>query len=161
MPRGSRKSTKSKLGAKAPPTSSAPYHVDMSASAEAVYIDLYKRSHEAEANGDPTNSICTKFRMVDEAIERIIPRDPMNRRYALRDDFANIFRLQKGRLRICWIASSKMRRVCILLISETQRKDGDANDPYRVFAKLLMSGELDEHFQRMGVKKSLQSRMIQ
>ena len=161
MARGSRKSGKGKPEAKSPPASSAPYGVDMSASAEAVYVDLYKRSQAAETNGDPTNAICTKFRMVDEAVERIIPRDPMNRRYALRDDFANIFRLQKGRLRICWIASSKMRRVCILFISETQRKEGDANDPYRMFAKLLMSGELDEHFQRMGVRKSLPSRLIQ
>jgi len=161
MARGSRKSVKGKPEAKSPPTSSAPYDVDMTASAEAVYVDLYARAHEAEANGDPTNAICTKFRMVEEAIERIIPRDPLNKRHALRDDFANIFRLQKGRLRICWIASSKMRRVCILFISETQRKEGDANDPYRMFAKLLMSGELDEHFQRLGVKKSTPSRLIQ
>jgi mRNA-degrading endonuclease RelE of RelBE toxin-antitoxin system len=161
MPKGGRKSVKGKPEAKAPLATSAPYEVDMSASAEAVYVDLYKRTHKAEAGGDPTNAICTKFRMVEEAIERIIPRDPMNRRYALRDDFSNIYRLQKGRLRICWIASSKLRRVCILFISETQRKEGDVNDPYRMFAKLLMSGELDEHFQKMGVKKSLQSRLIQ
>ena len=117
--------------------------------------------HEAEAKGDPTHSVCTTFRMVEEAIERIIPRDPINKRYALREEFSNMYRLQKGRLRICWIASSKMLRVCILFISETQRKEGDANDPYRLFAKLLMSGELDEHFQRLGVKKANQSRMIQ
>jgi mRNA-degrading endonuclease RelE of RelBE toxin-antitoxin system len=161
MTTGGRKSAKAKAGAKSSSAYPAPYEVDMSASAEAVYVDLYTRAREAEAKGDPTNSVCTTFRMVEEAIERIIPRDPNNRRYALREEFANMYRLQKGRLRICWIASSKMRRVCILFISETQRKEGDANDPYKVFAKLLMSGELDEHFQRLGVKKSIQSRMIQ
>jgi hypothetical protein len=161
MPKGVRKSAKVKSEQKTPPASLSPYEVDMSASAEAVYVDLYNRAHAAEANGDPTNAVCTTFRMVEETIERIIPRDPINKKHALRDDFANIFRLQKGRLRICWIASSKMRRVCILFISETQRKEGDVNDPYRLFAKLLMSGELDDHFQRLGVKKTTHSRFIQ
>lgn len=81
--------------------------------------------------------------------------------YALRNDFSNIFRIQKGQLRTCWIASSKMRRVCILFISETLRKAGDANDPYRVFAKLMVSGELDEHFQQLGLRRSPQNRTIQ
>lgn len=161
MRKGVRKSAKVKPDSNPPPASRPPYEVDMSASAEAVYVDLYKRAHVAEANGDPTNAVCTTFRMVEEAIERIIPRDPHNKKHALRDDFSNIFRLQKGRLRICWIASSKMRRVCILFISETQRKEGDANDPYRLFAKLLMSGDLDEHFHRMGVKKVTPTRLIQ
>jgi mRNA-degrading endonuclease RelE of RelBE toxin-antitoxin system len=161
MATGGRKATKGKPEEKSPSASLSPYEVDMCAAAEAVYVDLYTRAHEAEAKGDPTNSVCTTFRMVEEVIERTIPRDPINKRYALREEFSNIYRIKKGRLRICWIASSKMRRVCILFISETQRKEGDVNDPYRMFAKLLMSGELDEHFQRLGVKKSLQSRMIQ
>ena len=138
----------------------APYEVDMTASAEAVYTDLYTRAQTAEAGGDHTNAICTTFRMVDEALEKIIPRDPINKRYALRDELSNIYRLKKGRLRICWIANSKMRRALILFISETQRKEGDVNDPYQIFKKLLMSGELDRHFEQMGVKKSLPSRMI-
>ena len=161
MSKGARKGGKVRSGEKPILAPQTPYEVDMTASAEAVYVDLYKRAQAAEAPGDPANAVCTTFRMIEEAVEHIIPRDPVNRRYALRDDFSNIFRLQKGRLRICWIASSKMRRVCILFISETQRKEGDANDPYRVFAKLLKSGELDEHFQRLGVKKAFQSRSVQ
>lgn len=133
--------------------SSGPYEVDMAKSAEIVYVDLYRRAKAAEAKGDPTNAICTKFRMVEEAIKKIIPLDPMNRRYALSGDLSNIFRLHKGRLRICWIASSTLRRSCVLFISETLRKQGDANDPYRVFTKMLRSGELDQYFARLGVKK--------
>lgn len=164
MPKGGRKpAAKAKpVDVTNPPSASqAPYEVDMSASAEAVYVDLYKRAKAAEAGGDPTNAVCTTFRMVEEAIERIIPRDPHNKKHALRDNFSNIFRLQKGRLRICWIASSKMRRVCILFISETLRKEGDINDPYWLFEKLLRSGELDEHFLKLGVKKSTSTRMVQ
>lgn len=156
-----RKSAKTKPEPKEAPASSLAYEVDMSASAEAVYVDLYTRAQEAEGKSDPTNAVCTTFRMVEEVIERIIPRDPLNKKHALRDNFANIFRIQKGRLRICWIASSKMRRVCILFISQTMRKDGDANDPYKIFEKLLMSGDLDQHFVRLGVKKSIPPRLVQ
>lgn len=164
MAKGPRKHAKEKaeaFEAKESLPSLGPYEVDMSASAEAVYTDLYLRAKEAEEKGDPTNAVCTTFRMVEEAIERIIPRDPINRRYALSGYLSNIFRLQKGRLRICWIASSKVRRVCILFISETLRKEGDANDPYRVFTRLLMSGELDEYFAKLGVKKPVRTTSIQ
>src|SRR5262249_40512162 len=146
--RSQKSAAKGQLQVKPASPALVPYEVDMTASAEAVYTDLYTRAKAAEAGGDPTNAICTTFRMVDEALEKIIPRDPINKRYALRDELSNIYRLKKGRLRICWIANSKMRRVLILFISETQRKEGDANDPYQIFKKLLMSGELDQHFER-------------
>lgn len=138
-----------------------PYDVDMTDAAATVYSDLYSRSKDAESKGDPTNSACTTFRMVQEAVKVIIPKDPLNRKYALCGDLSNIFRIQKGRLRICWIASSKMRRVCILFISETLRKEGDARDPYRVFAKMVKSGELDVFFSKLGVRKPFASRTIQ
>jgi mRNA-degrading endonuclease RelE of RelBE toxin-antitoxin system len=138
-----------------------PYDVDMTESATTVYSDLYRRAKEAEDKGDPTNSVCTTFRMVQEAIKAFIPRDPINKKYALSGELSNIFRLKKGRLRICWIASSRMRRVCILFISESLRKEGDVNDPYRVFTKMVMSGELDDFFARLGVRKPTVNPMIQ
>jgi mRNA-degrading endonuclease RelE of RelBE toxin-antitoxin system len=137
----------------APASAATQYKVDLTHSAATVYADLYTRSKAAEGRGDEGNTVCTTFRMVQEAIKITIPRDPLNRSYALSGDLSNIFRLKKGRLRICWIASSKMRRVCVLFISETLRKAGDANDPYRVFAKMVMSGELDEFFAELGVRK--------
>jgi mRNA-degrading endonuclease RelE of RelBE toxin-antitoxin system len=129
------------------------YEVELSIAAKRTYVDLFERAREAEKRGDPSNKVCTTFRMVTEAIEDIIPRDPLNRSYALRDNLSNTFRLRKGRLRICWIASSVLRRVIVLFISEFMRKAGDANDPYRVFSKLLMSGEMDQYFLELGVKK--------
>ena len=133
--------------------SSLLYEVDMTDSAAAVFSDLFRRARAAENRGDPSNAVCTTFRMVQEAIKTIIPADPLNPRYALSGDLSNIFRIHKGRLRICWIASSKMKRVCILFISESLRKEGDVNDPYRVFARMVRSGELDAFFARLGVKK--------
>ncbi|PYV73665.1 MAG: hypothetical protein DMG97_10790, partial [Acidobacteria bacterium] len=99
--------------------SSGPYKVDMTASAEAVYVALHKKAKDAETRGDYTSSHCTVFSMVRSALKEVIPTNPLNRLYALSGDLSNIFRIKKGRYRIAWIASSKLRRICILYISET------------------------------------------
>lgn len=78
--------------------------------------------------------------MVDEAIRKLIPSDPLNKKYALADPLKGLFRLKKGRMRICWIADSEKRTILVLFISDTPRKDGDAKDPYRVLTKLLQKG---------------------
>ncbi|MFP5277424.1 MAG: type II toxin-antitoxin system RelE family toxin [Acidobacteriota bacterium] len=133
-------------------TSGLPYEVDMTSSAEEVYKKLARQSKAAEAAGDYVSAHCTTFQMVRDAITRIIPNDPLNKCYALRGDLANIFRIRKGRMRICWIASSQMRRVCILFISESLRKEGDAHDPYVIFKSLLESGMFDAMIQKYGVR---------
>ena len=126
------------------PLPDAPYTVEMAASAEAVYVDLHRKAKTAETNGHPESAHCTTFNMVQEAVKVIIPNDPLNKRFALRGKLSNIFRLRKGRLRICWIASSISRRICVLFIAQTLRKEGDSNDPYVVFQNLLESGRFDE-----------------
>lgn len=131
-----------------------PYTVDMTATAERVYVDLYRKCKAAKDLGHPESAHCTTFQMVEEAVKKIIPHDPINKRHALRGHLSNIFRLRKGRLRIAWIASSQMRRICILFISETVRKDGDSNDPYEVFQGQLESGFFDEALQKLGVRIS-------
>jgi|SRR5271165_3786616 len=131
---------------------SLPYAVDMTASAEVVYRNFYQKSKLAEDSGHPESAHCTTFRMIQEAIKKTIPRDPLNKCYALRGSLSNIFRLRKGRMRIMWIASSERRRVCILFISEALRKEGDANDPYEKFKKLLASGSFNEALKELGVR---------
>lgn len=132
--------------------SSLPYTIEMTASAEAVYKDFYKKAKLAEELKHPESEHCTTFRMLQEAIKNLIPRDPLNRDYALRGTLSNIYRLRKGRMRIMWIASSEQRRICVLFISETLRKEGDANDPYKKFTKLLVSGEFNEALKELGVR---------
>jgi mRNA-degrading endonuclease RelE of RelBE toxin-antitoxin system len=129
-----------------------PYTVEMTASTEAVYVDLFRKAKAAESSGHPESAHSTTFNMVKEAVKTITPNDPPNKRYALRGKLSNIFRLRKGRLRICWIASSRMRRICILFIAQTLRKQGDANDPYVIFQNLLESGRFDEVMQELKVK---------
>ncbi len=131
-----------------------PYTVEMTATAEGVYADLYRKCRTAEKLGHSESVHCTTFHMVQEAVKKIIPHDPLNKRYALRGHLSNIFRLRKGRLRILWIASSAMRRICILFISETLRKDGDPNDPYEVFQGQLEAGFFDQALQQLGVKRT-------
>lgn len=132
--------------------SSLPYEVDMTATAEELYKRLARRSKNAEAVGDYVSAHCATFQMVRDAITRIIPSDPLNKSFALRGDLSNIFRIRKGRLRICWIASSQMRRVCILFISESLRKEGDMNDPYAIVKSLLGSGIFDEMIRKYKVR---------
>jgi len=136
------------------PISPLPYTIEMTATAEGVYADLYRKCKTAEKLGHSESVHCTTFHMVQEAVKTIIPRDPINKRHALRGHLSNIFRLRKGRLRIIWIASSTMRRICILFISETLRKDGDPNDPYEVFQGQLEAGFFDQALQRLGVKRT-------
>ncbi|MFZ1085061.1 MAG: type II toxin-antitoxin system YhaV family toxin [Terracidiphilus sp.] len=136
------------------PISPLPYTIEMTATAEGVYADLYRKCKTAEKLGHSESVHCTTFHMVQEAVKTIIPHDPLNKRHALRGHLSNIFRLRKGRLRIIWIASSTMRRICILFISETLRKDGDPNDPYEVFQGQLEAGFFDQALQRLGVKRT-------
>lgn len=90
--------------------------------------------------------------MVDEVLDRVIPQHPIDRRHALAGDLSNVYRYRKGRMRIYWIASSRLRQVGVLFISDTPRKEGDAYDPYRVFGRMVMSGRFNEFFRQLGVK---------
>ena len=96
---------------------SAAYDVTLSEAAEAAYGRFYKRAVEARDRGELTSSHFTALNMIDEVLEKVIPRDPFNKQYALHGDLSGIFRMQKGRLRICWIGSSTQREVCVIFIS--------------------------------------------
>lgn len=124
----------------------------MTASAEAVYVDLYRKAKLARKRGDYTSAHCTTFNMIREAVREIIPADPVNRTHALSGNLSNVFRIKKGRYRVCWIASSQLRRVCVLYISESLRKQGDVNDPYKIFAQAVMSGQFNDIFAQFGVR---------
>jgi hypothetical protein len=146
------KKKKALLSKQGQATPSALFEVDMTETAIATYQGLYRQAKAAEKRGDYSSSHITAFEMVRDAVRRIIPADPLNKEHALRGDLSNIFRLKKGRMRICWIASSKIRRVCIMFISETVRKAGDAADPYVIFQSMVDSGKFDAIFHQFGVR---------
>ena len=136
----------------------AGYEVHLSDSAAVSYERYANQARNAVLRGEPTNAHCTALRQIDEALEKIIPSDPFNKKYALVGDLKTIYRLHKGRLRICWVGSSRQRRIYVIFISETLRKAGDINDPYQVLSRKVAAGEFDQLFAILGMK--LRSRSI-
>jgi hypothetical protein len=114
---------------------------------------MVERVRAAEARGDMNSAHHTPLRMVNEVLDVVIPHDPINRRHALSGFLSNIFRYSKGRMRICWIASSEKRQVTVLFISDTPRKAGDRSDPYVMFEQMVRSGTFDRVFSDLGVRR--------
>ena len=135
------------------PVSDKAYDVRLSATAEAAYENFYDLAEAAKLRGDLSNQHITTLRMIDEVLEKIIPRDPFNKKYALQGDLAKIFRYWKGRLRICWMGSSTRRRIYVIFISETLRKEGDVTDPYVLLGRLVKSGQFDSIFDELGMQR--------
>ena len=131
----------------------AQYTVELTPSAERVYSKLYEEAQACIESGDRSNSKVTRFNMVEEALDKIIPHDPFAPDRSLSGPLSGIFRVKKGRLRICYVGSSAHKRIIILYISDTPRKAGDANDPYALFTKLVASGKYDEFFGKLGIRR--------
>lgn len=119
------------------------YTVELSETAEAVYVRMAEDAQSCIAAGDESNSKVTQFRMVDEALDKIIPHDPLSPERALSGPLSGLYRVKKGRLRICYAANSKNHRIVVLYISDTVRKAGDVKDPYKILTKLVASGKFD------------------
>jgi len=134
-----------------------PYVLELSAQAETVYRRLSDDAQRCIDSGDETNSKVTQLRMVDEALDRIIPHDPFARDRALAGPLAGIYRVKKGRIRICYIGRSDTRRIIVLYISDTPRKQGDVNDPYKVITRMVTSGKLDHLFEKVRLPRKLQN----
>jgi mRNA-degrading endonuclease RelE of RelBE toxin-antitoxin system len=126
------------------------FEITLSKYAESAYLGFRDRSHKAVERGETSNYHITAFHMIRDAI-RQIEANPTDSRYALAGDLSGIFRMKKGRVRICWVTSIETRAICILFISETLRKEGDKNDPYAIFTKMVMSGEFKNVFGPLGV----------
>ena len=129
---------------------SKPFEIVLSKYAEAAYLGFRDRSRKAQERGETSNYHITAFNMVRDAI-RIIQANPTDSKHSLAGDLSGISRLKKGRMRVCWVTALDSRTVCILYISETLRKEGDKNDPYAVFTKMVMSGEFKDVFGLIGI----------
>ena len=130
------------------------YSVELSETAQKVYGRMFEEAHACIEAGNETNSKVTRFRMVDEALDKIIPHDPFARDRALAGPLSGIFRVKKGRIRICYIASSENQKIIVLYISDTLRKSGDANDPYNVFSRLLRAGKFDSLLKKIRMPRT-------
>jgi hypothetical protein len=123
------------------------FSVELTEIAEAAYKTYYKAAEPHVRKGDTSHPAVKQLRLIDECLDTIIPHSPLDRDRALAGNLAGIFRVSKGRLRICYIANKARRLVIVLYISETLRKDGDKRDPYQIFTKMVMSGKYDRFFE--------------
>jgi len=128
------------------------FEVELTATAERVYRKLYADAQACLDAGDESSAKVKLFNVVDEAVTRIIPHEPLNPNRALSGHLSNIFRVKKGGIRICYLASSKHRKIVILYISEKPRKAGDVHDPYETFTRMVLSGTFDGTFANLGIK---------
>lgn len=138
-----------------PAASVQPYTVNLTDTAAAAYARFYERAQKADARGDNDSAHLTTLRQLDDALEKIIPSDPFNKKFALVGSLRPIFRLHQGRLRICWVGSSERRFVEVIFISETLRKEGDKNDPYEVLSRKVRNGEFDDVFRALNLQSPL------
>jgi mRNA-degrading endonuclease RelE of RelBE toxin-antitoxin system len=127
------------------------YDIELTETAEKVYLRAFDDAQECVRRGDSTNSKVKHFRIIQEALDTIIPHDPFNPSRALSGSLSNIFRIKKGRVRICYIGSSKRKKITVLFISDTPRKAGDRKDPYVLFSRVLESGDMDSFFDDLGI----------
>jgi mRNA-degrading endonuclease RelE of RelBE toxin-antitoxin system len=146
--------------AKAEKAPVSPYRVFLSTAAKQAYTAYFERAEKAKQRGDLTNEHIKKLRLIDEVIEVFIPRDPFNIKYALTGELSKVFRIHKGRLRICWIGSSEKKLIYIVFIAETLRKAGDVNDPYRLLTNMMLSGEFEGLFAELGLAAPLRAKYI-
>jgi mRNA-degrading endonuclease RelE of RelBE toxin-antitoxin system len=126
-----------------------PCEIELSPAAEVAYLGFRGRASRALERGETTNYHISAFNIVNDAF-RLIQTNPEDRKYALTGELSCIYRIKKGRMRICWVVAPD-GRICVLFISETPRKDGDAHDPYAIFTKMVMSGQFDNLFDELGV----------
>ena len=135
--------------------------VRLSSGAEQVYEKIMREAAAALDKGETSHPKVKLLRIVDDCLNNKIPHDPFSSERALRGPLAKLFRVKKGRLRICYAASSKAQEIFVLYIAETLRKDGDANDPYAIFTSLVMSGRFDSIFEQLGLKRPARGGNVQ
>ena len=127
------------------------YDIELTETAEKVYLRAFEEAQEYIRRDDPANSKVKHFRIIQETLDTIIPHDPFHPSRALSGALSNIFRIKKGRVRICYIGSSQRKKITVLFISDTPRKAGDRCDPYEIFSRILNSGKMDDFFDDLGI----------
>ena len=133
------------------PASYSGYQIELSEQAEEAYRKAHRDAEASIKAGRPTSAKVKRFRGIEEAVTRIIPQDPFAPSRSLSGKLAGIYKVRKGRIRICYVGSSTTKKIGILYISEKPRKEGDKNDPYVLLTKMIQSGRFAEFLEELGV----------
>ena len=130
------------------------YQIELSEQAERAYTKAYLDAEASIKAGRPTSARVKRFRGIEEAVKKIIPQDPFAVNRSLSGKLAGIYRVKKGRIRICYVGSSTTKKIGILYISDKPRKQGDKNDPYVLFSKMMRSGTFVDFLEELDVGRS-------
>ena len=136
------------------------YEVELSEVAEKTYERMFRAAQQCLDRGDETNCHVKQLRMLDEVLDRLIPHDPFAPERRLSGALSGIYRVKKGRMRICYIGDQGQKVIRVIYISDTPRKSGDHNDPYNILTRWIKSGD-DEFLNDLGLTKPLRRLTIQ
>ena len=125
------------------------YTVELTQTAEQTYSRLFKEAKFCLDSGDKNNSKVATFRMLDEFLNVLIPRDPFSHHHALAGNLSEIFRVSKGGMKIFYVGSPEAKIISVLCIFETPRKSEDFP---ALFRKFVLSGKYNKIFDRLGVE---------
>lgn len=126
------------------------YRIELTATAEENYRRFYEQAQASLESGDTSNPKVTNFKVLEQAIEETISSNPCDPERALSGTFSNIFRLTVGSIRIVWVADSENKKVFILFIHQSEKRN-DPTDPYSIFTRLVLSGKFDDVFASLGI----------
>lgn len=127
--------------------------MELTPSAEAVYMRICTEAEPHITKGNTSHPKVKLLRIIDECIDRLIPHEPFSADRRLAGALSHIYRVKKGRFRICYSGMPGTETLTVLFISETLRKEGDQQDPYRIFTKMVMSGSFDGVFEKLGLRR--------
>jgi toxin YhaV len=123
----------------------------------ARYDELRQRARQlrGELSDDEfrKHSIVKLAASVQRLVTQIVPQDPNRLEFQLRGPLAQYRRAKKHglppRYRLFWIFSSRERIIIFLYLNDdsTLRKEGDKNDPYEVFERMVRRGEIGPDFE--------------
>lgn len=122
-----------------PPVSPNPYRVILTATSQAAYEAMYALSVSESASA-ATKNAHAEFRLIEDAVQRLIPANPADKRYALGEPLAGAFRMQRGHTRICWISNQRGRLVVILSIVKAPKSEADVKDADEILSRLVKAG---------------------
>jgi toxin YhaV len=90
---------------------------------------------------------------VHRLVTQVVPQDPNRPEFQLKGDLAQYRRAKQHglppRYRLFWVFSSSERVIIFLYLNDetTLRKEGDQNDPYEIFARMVRRGEIGSDFE--------------
>lgn len=117
--------------------SADPYSVRLTPTAKAGYARLYQKAVTATAKDDPSK---LNLRLVEDAISRLIPASPDDKRYALTVPFAGVYRMKRGQTMICWMIQHSLRNVLVMYLEDAPTSAASIHERTRILATLVNAG---------------------